>query len=100
MNFLVIGVGPLIGAAALAWLFVEATRSLSEADESYSGQTILGLAAPLAIGYGFLALGVVLLVVWRWTGSGHERFFERKPFEAVDPAVASGQVKREETVGL
>jgi amino acid transporter len=97
-NFLVIGIGPLIGAAALTWLFVEASRSLAAADASYSGQTILGLAAPLAIGYGFLALGVVLLVAWRL--SGHERYFGRKAFEAVDPAVASGQVKQEETVGL
>ena len=84
-NFLVIGVGPAVGALLLGWLFVEASRSLSNPDDSYSGQTILGLAAPLAIGYGFLLLGLVLLVAWRLAGSGHERFFARRPFEAVEP---------------
>jgi len=37
---------------------------------------------------GFLLLGLVLLVLWRL--GGHERFFGRRPFEAVDPAVARG----------
>lgn len=89
-NFLVIGVGPALGAASLGYLFVEATRTLADLDESYSGQTILGLAPPLAIGYGFLGLGVVLAVVWRFTGGREGRFFARRPFEAVDPAVAAG----------
>jgi hypothetical protein len=43
------------------------------------------------IGIGFLALGAVLLVLWRL--AGHERFFGRKAFEAVDPDVATGRVK-------
>ena len=54
---LVIGLGPLVGAAALAWLFVEATRSMSDPDASYSGETILGVleprdAAELDVGHG------------------------------------------------
>ncbi len=97
-NFILIGVGPLLGALMLGYLFVEATRSFADADASYSGQTVLGFAPPLAIGYGFLLLGVVLVVVWRLTG--HDRFFGRKAFEAVDPAVATGQVARTETAGL
>ena len=44
------------------------------------------MAVPFVIGMGFLLLGVVLLVLWRL--GGHERFFGRRPFEAVDPAVA------------
>jgi hypothetical protein len=41
------------------------------------------------IGVGFLLLGLVLLVLWRL--GGHERFFGRKAFEAVDPHVARGE---------
>ena len=93
-NFLAIGVGPALGAFLLGYLFVEATRSLSDTGESYSGQEILGVAPPLAIGYGFLLLGVVLMVIWRLTG--HDRFFGRGAFEAVDPAVAAGEVRVEE----
>ena len=84
-NFLLMAVGPLAGALMLGYLFVEASRALADVDDSYSGQTILGLAPPLVIGYGFLLLGVVLLVVWRLTG--HERYFGRRPFEAVDPGL-------------
>ena len=67
-DFLIIGVLPPIGASILGYLFVEATRSLSDTGESYSGQEILGLAPPIAIGYGFLVLGLILMVVWRLTG--------------------------------
>ncbi len=88
-NFVIIGVGPAIGALILAFLFVEATRSLADTGASYSGQEILGLAPPLAIGYGFLVLGAILMIVWRYSGRG-DRYFARRPFEAVDPAVVSG----------
>jgi tellurite resistance protein TehA-like permease len=79
-NVLLIGVGPIAGALILGYLFVEATRSFADVEESYSGQTILGFA------------------IWRLTG--HERFFGRHAFERVDPEVAAGKVAVEETVGL
>ena len=60
----------------MGYLFVEASRSFADAEESYSGQTILGFAPPLVIGYGFLLLGVVLVVVWRLFG--HEGYFRRQ----------------------
>ena len=94
-NFVVIGIGPAVGAFLLGYLFVEATRSLADTDASYSGQEIFGVAPPLAIGYGFLMLGAVLMVVWRLTGKGNS-FFARHAFETVDPAVASGEVRIEE----
>ena len=97
-NFLLIGVGPIAGALILGYLFVEATRSFADVDASYSGQTILGFAPPLVIGYGFLLLGVVLVVLWRL--AGHKPFFDRHAFERVDPDVAAGKVAVEETVGL
>jgi hypothetical protein len=67
-------------------------------EESYTGQEIFGYGAPLVIGYGFLLLGVVLVVLWRLVG--HERFFGRRAFERVDPEVAAGKVAVAETVGL
>jgi amino acid transporter len=91
-NFVVIGIGPAVGALMLGYLFIEATRSLADTGESYSGQEILGLAPPIAIGYGFLLLGLILMVVWRVAGGG-EGYFKRRPFETVDPAVASGAVQ-------
>jgi amino acid transporter len=97
-NFLLIGVGPAVGATLLGYLFIEATRSFADLENSYSGQTILGMAPPLAIGYGFLLLGVLLVVVWRLLG--HTRFFGRRAFEAVDPEVATGGVAVAETAGL
>jgi amino acid transporter len=97
-NFFLIGVGPVLGALMLGYLFVEATRSLADVEESYTGQEIFGFGAPLVIGYGFLLLGVALLVLWRLLG--HERFFGRRAFESVDPDVAAGRVAVAETVGL
>jgi amino acid transporter len=88
-SFLFIGVGPLVGSAILGFLFVKSAIDLSDAENSYSGQELLGMGVPFVIGMGFLLLGVVLLVVWRL--AGNERFFARKPFESVDPGVARGE---------
>ena len=40
-NFLFIGVGPLIGSAILAFLFVKAILEYSKVEESYSGDSVL-----------------------------------------------------------
>ncbi len=88
-NFLFIGVGPLVGAAILGYLFVKSAIDLYGVEASYTGQTILGMGVPFVIGMGYLLLGLVLLVLWRL--GGHERFFDRRAFEAVDPAVARGE---------
>jgi amino acid transporter len=87
-NFLFIGVGPLVGAAILGYLFMKSAIDLSDAENSYSGQSILGMGVPFVIGMGFLLLGLVLLVLWRLVGP--ERFFGRRAFEKVDPAIAAG----------
>ena len=88
-NFLFIGVGPLVGAAILGFLFVKSAIDFYDVENSYTGQTILGMGVPFVIGVGFMLLGLVLLVLWRL--GGHERFFGRHAFEAVDPAVARGE---------
>jgi amino acid transporter len=85
-NFVFMGVAPLVGAAILGFLFVRAALDLADPDVSYTGSSILGIGTPLAIGLFFLALGAVLVVLWRL--GGHERFFSRRPFEAVEPEAA------------
>jgi hypothetical protein len=90
-NALFIGVAPLVGAGILIWLFVRSVIDLTDPENSYTGTSWLGVGPPLVIGVGFLLLGVVLAIFWRL--GGHERFFGRKAFEAVDPDVAAGRVK-------
>jgi amino acid transporter len=83
-NLLFIGVGPLVGAAILGFLFVKSAVDLADPENSYSGQAVLGMGVPFVIGMGFLLLGAVLLVLWRLVAR-KERFFARAGFEAVDP---------------
>jgi amino acid transporter len=97
-NFVLIGVFPFAGAALLGVLFVEATRSLADPDASYTASEWLGFGPPLVIGYGFLLLGLVLLVLWRVFGN--REFFDRPAFEAVDPAVARGEIRVAEREAL
>ena len=56
-------------------------------ENSYSGQSVLGMGVPLAIALGFFLLGAIILVAWRL--AGNERFFGRRPFETVEPAETS-----------
>ncbi len=87
-NFLFIGVGPLVGAAILAYLFYKALVEYGNADASYGGSTLFGIGLPVVIGVGLLLLGGVLLIIWRVMG--HDDFFGRKR-EIVDPDVAAGR---------
>ena len=83
-NLLFIGIAPLTGAVILSYLFVKAAIDLADVENSYSGQSVLGMGVPLAIALGFFLLGAILLVAWRL--AGNERFFGRRPFETVEPA--------------
>jgi amino acid transporter len=90
-NFLFIGVAPFTGAVLLGFLFVRSVRDLADPELSYSGSSFLGLGLPLVIGAGFLLLGAVLMILWR---IGNPRgYFERRGFEAVNPAVAAGRAE-------
>jgi amino acid transporter len=64
-DFLLLGVGPLTGAAMLTWLLVLSVRDLADAGNSYTGQAWLGVGPPLVIGVGVLLAGVVLMFWWR-----------------------------------
>ncbi len=87
-NFLFIGAAPLLGAGLLAYLFVRSLVDLSDPGASNTGGSLFGLGLPLVVGVGFLLLGVILMVLWRFVGN--ERFFARRP-ETVDPDVAAGR---------
>jgi hypothetical protein len=67
----------------LAGIFAKSCYDLSKPENSESGNSWFGLGPPLVIGVGFLLLGVVLMLYWRFA---HPRFFERKP-EVADPAL-------------
>ncbi|UOY04052.1 APC family permease [Blastococcus sp. PRF04-17] len=64
-EFLLLGVGPLVGAGLLGWLLVLSVRDLADVANSYTGQAWLGLGPPLVIGVGVLLTGVVLMLWWR-----------------------------------
>jgi amino acid transporter len=64
-DLLLLGVGPLAGAAMLVWLLVLSVRDLADAENSYTGQAWLGVGPPLVIGVGVMTAGVALMLWWR-----------------------------------
>jgi amino acid transporter len=87
-SFLLIGVAPMLGGLILAAVFFKSCYDLSKPANSDSGDSWIGLGPPLVIGVGFLLFGVVLMLLWRFTG--HIEFFQRQ-LEVVDPEIASGR---------
>jgi amino acid transporter len=79
-RFLLVGLAPFTGGAVLLFVFVRSCVDLGRADAGST--TFFGIGSPLVIGLGFLALGVVLMVIWRL--AGHREFFARRP-EAAEP---------------
>ncbi len=64
-NFLLIGLGPLVGAGLLTWLLVRSVSDMADPENSYSGDSWLGLGPPLVIGLGIAVAGVIVMIVWR-----------------------------------
>ena len=62
-TFVFVGLAPLAGAAILAYLLVKSALDLANPDNSYSGQSILGMGVPLAIALAFIILGIVILML-------------------------------------
>ena len=79
--FLLIGVGPLVGAGLLVWLLVLSIRDLADPGNSYTGQAWLGVGPPLVIGVGIFLVGLVLMLVWRTRDA---RFWQERPGTAGD----------------
>jgi amino acid transporter len=86
-NFLLIGVAPTLGGAMLTYVFVKSIIDLSKPENSESGDSWFGLGPPLVIGIAFLVLGIVLMLIWRFSPTGRE-FFRRKP-ETADPSLVA-----------
>ena len=82
------GVGPVLGAGILTYLFVKAIDEYRQVDQSYTGSELFGVAVPVVLGVGMLLVGIVLMLLWR--AGGHRSFFGRK-LETVDPDVAAGR---------
>ena len=83
-NFLLIGVAPLLGAVILTAIFIKSCVDMWDPANSESGTAWLGIGPPLVIGLGSLAMGVVLVVLWRL--GGHPEFFGRR-LETADPGL-------------
>ncbi|MET9724925.1 APC family permease [Streptomyces zaomyceticus] len=86
-NFLLIGLGPLVGAGLLTWLLVRSVSDMSDPANSYSGTSWFGLGPPLVIGIGIALTGVVVMIVWRLRAPA---FWEERP-GVVDPDLVHGK---------
>jgi amino acid transporter len=73
-RFIAVGVAPFTGGAILLFVFVRSCLDLGRADAGST--TYFGIGSPLVIGLGFLAIGAVLMVIWRL--AGHREFFSRR----------------------
>ncbi|MFH8712056.1 APC family permease [Streptomyces zaomyceticus] len=86
-NFLLIGLGPLVGAGLLTWLLVRSVSDMSDPANSYSGTSWFGLGPPLVIGIGIALTGVIVMIVWRLRSPA---FWEERPGVA-DPDLVHGK---------
>lgn len=86
-NFLLIGLGPLIGAGLLTWLLVRSVMDMADPENSYTGTSWFGLGPPLVIGIGISVVGVVIMVVWRLRSATF--WTERR--SVVDPDLVHGK---------
>lgn len=64
-GFLLVGLGPVIGALLLAWLLVLSAIEMSNPENSYGGVSWFGLGPPLVIGIFLFAVGVIFMVTSR-----------------------------------
>ncbi|MFD3503861.1 APC family permease [Streptomyces sp. NPDC058676] len=85
--FVLVGLGPLVGAGLLAWLLVESVSDMSDPANSYSGVSWFGLGPPLVIGIGITVTGAVLMIAWRLRSPV---FWSERPGVA-DPELVHGK---------
>jgi amino acid transporter len=80
-TFLIAGLGSALGAIMLGYVLVKSCIDLANPANSTSGESWLGLGAPLMIGILSMILGVVLMFLqWRAAPA-----FFRRPLEAAAP---------------
>lgn len=85
-SFILIGVGPLIGAVMLIWLLGLSIVDMSEPTNSFTGQSWFGLGPPLVIGIFIFIVGLVLMVLSRIQNGP---FWSERP-SVVDPILVEG----------
>lgn len=83
--FLLIGVGPVIGALVLGMLLVAAVIDQADPKNSYTGASFLGMGAPLAIAVMMFLSGIVMMLITKARGTP---YFDRRGGEKVDNRVA------------
>ena len=93
-NFVMVGLAPFLGGAALTFIFVKALITYSNPAETETGTAFLGVGVPVAIGVGLILVGIVFMV---WANVAYPRFFKRKP-EVADPGILEGTVVGEASV--
>lgn len=91
-SFVLIGVGPVLGALMLGWLLVQAIIDYGDPENSYTETSWFGLGPPLVIGIAIFLTGIVVMVVWYFRD---RRFWEERP-STVDDDLARGALEVEE----
>jgi amino acid transporter len=89
-TFLLVGVGPVVGALLLIWLLVLSIGDLADPENSYTGQAWLGVGPPLVIGVGIFAVGLLIMFWWRTRDA---RFWAERPSVAEEPATGKGSAR-------
>ena len=79
--FLLIGLGPVVGAVLLIWLLVLSAIEMSNPENSYGGVSWFGLGPPLVIGIFLFAVGAIFMISSRIVDTV---FWKERP-SVVDP---------------
>ena len=74
-DFFLVGVGPLLGAVMMGFIFVKAFIDYSKSGVNYS-PPILGIQVPIFVGVGGILLGVIVMLLMI---PSQREFFRRKP---------------------
>jgi amino acid transporter len=85
-KFLLLLVFPLLGAAALTWVFIASLDQLWYPANSASGTSWFGVGPPFVIGVAFIVTGVIGMVLFSFFSKRARPFFARK-VETVDTMV-------------
>ena len=83
---LFIGFAPLAGALMLGFVLLRSILDLADPSTSESGSAWLGVTPALVMGVGFMLLGVILMVMWRFL---YPKPFFARHLETVAPEVAA-----------
>lgn len=95
-NFLLIGVGPVLGALMLVWLLVMAVIDYADPENSYTGESWFGFGPPLIIGVGIFLAGILLMIIWYFRDRS---FWEEKPSTAEEDIVKFAAEKAQQVEG-